>query len=388
MSDDFLPFARPDLSEEEIAEVVAVLRSGWLTYGPKSQAFEAEFAAAAGAAHAIAVTSCTAALHLALLAAGIGAGDEVITTPLTFAATANVIVHAGATPVLADVSADDLNLDPAAVAAKITPRTRAILPVHYGGQPCRMDALLDLARAHDLRVIEDAAHAAGAAYRARPVGSLGDATAFSFYAIKNMTTGEGGMLTTDNAKIAEKAKLLRAHGLSSDAWKRYTAAGSAFYEVTLPGFNYRMTDFQAALGRGQLARLPQINADRARLAERYTERLAGLAEVETPTSRPEVTHAWHLYPLRLRLERLKLGRDEVVAALRQRGIGTSVHFIPIHYHAYYRDRERFDFSKGDFPVAEDAYERLVSLPLYPQMTEADVDRVAAAVTAIVEAHRA
>ena len=386
MSDDFLPFARPDLSEDEIAAAVEALRSGWLTYGPKSQAFEADFARAAGVEHAVAVSSCTAALHVALLAAGIGAGDEVITTPLTFAATANVIVHAGATPVLADVSADDLNLDPAAVASKITPRTRAIMPVHYGGQPCRMDELLEIGRRRGLRVIEDAAHAAGASYAGRPVGCLGDATAFSFYATKNMTTGEGGMLTTDDTELAEKARLLRAHGLSADAWKRFTAAGSAFYEVTTPGFNYRMTDFQAALGRGQLARLGEINATRGRLAVRYDRRLDGVAEVETPATRPEVEHAWHLYALRLRLERLRISRDVFVEELRQRGVGTSVHFIPIHYHAYYR--EGFGFNKGDFPVAEDAFERLISLPLYQSMSEADVDRVATAVAEIVDAHRA
>ena len=386
MSEDFLPVARPDISEDEIAAVAEVLRSGWLTYGPKTQALEAEFAAFAGAKHAVAVTSCTAAMHLALLAAGVGPGDEVITTPLTFAATVNVIVHAGARPVLADVCPDDLNIDPDAVAARLTPRTRAIMPVHYGGQPCRMDELLGIARDHGLRVIEDAAHAAGASYRGKPVGSIGDATAFSFYAIKNMTTGEGGMLATDDDELAEKARLLRAHGLSTDAWKRYTAAGSAFYDVAMPGFNYRMTDFQAAIGRGQLARLPAFNAARARLAARYNQRLAAVEELETPGTRPEVVHAWHLYPLRLRRERLRISRDEFVTELRQRGIGSSVHFIPIHYHAYYR--EGFAFQRGDFPVAEDAFERLISLPLFPLMTDADVDRVADAVEEIVGQYRA
>ena len=337
MPEDFLPFARPDISDAEIEEAVAVLRSGWLTYGPKTQAFEEDFATAVQSEHAVAVSSCTAALHLALLASGIGPGDEVITTPLTFCATANVIVHAGATPVLADVCADDLNLDPAAVERRLTPRTRAILPVHYGGQPCRMDELLTLARAHNLLVIEDAAHAPGASYKGRPVGSLGDATCFSFYAIKNLTTGEGGMLTTNDAVIAEKARLLRSHGLSTDAWKRYTEAGNAFYDVVMPGFNYRITDIQAAIGRGQLARLEAINAARAHLAALYSERLNREPAVETPSVRPEVGHAWHLYPLRLRLDRLRIDRDAFDAELRGRGIGTSVHFIPIHYHAFYRD---------------------------------------------------
>ena len=385
MADDFLPFALPDVSDAEIAEVVDTLRSGWITYGPKTQRFEAEFAAAVGAKQAVALNSCTAGLHLALLAAGVGRGDEVITSPITFAATANVIVHAGATPVLADVCADDLNIDPRAVVAKITPRTKALMPVHYGGQPCRMDELLAIAKEHGLVVIEDAAHAAGAAYKGRPIGAIGDASVFSFYAIKNMTTGEGGMLTTDDDALADKVRVLRSHGLSADAWKRYSASGGADYEVTVPGFNYRMTDIQAAIGRGQLARLKEINAARARLASRYSERLAKVAEVETPIARPEVEHAWHLYALRLRLERLRIDRDAFATELRQRGIGTSKHFIPIHYHAFYR--EGFGFHRGDFPVAEDAYERLISLPLYPRMTEADVDRVATAIEAIVAANR-
>ncbi|HLF79293.1 MAG TPA: DegT/DnrJ/EryC1/StrS aminotransferase family protein, partial [Dehalococcoidia bacterium] len=231
MAEDFLPFFKPDLSEEEIADVVDTLRSGWLTYGPKSQAFETEFAEMVGAKHAIAVNSCTAAMHLSLLASGVGPGDEVITTPITFASTANVIVHTGATPVLADVCADDYNIDPEDVARRITARTRALMPVHLAGQPCRMDELLEIARRHNLLVIEDGAHAHGAAYKGRPIGSIGDATCFSFYATKNMTTGEGGMIATNNDELAEKVRALRSHGLSSDAWKRYSASGSAFYEV-------------------------------------------------------------------------------------------------------------------------------------------------------------
>jgi dTDP-4-amino-4,6-dideoxygalactose transaminase len=386
LAEDFLPFFKPDLSEEEIAEVVETLRSGWLTYGPRSQAFESEFAAAVGARHAVAVNSCTAAMHLSLLAAGIGPGDEVITTPLTFASTANVIVHTGATPVLADVCDDDLNIDPAQVERRITPRTRALLPVHLAGQPCRMDEILAIARRHGLLVIEDAAHAHGAAYRQRPIGSIGDATCFSFYATKNMTTGEGGMVVTDDDELAGKVRALRSHGLSADAWKRYSASGSAFYEVTAPGFNYRTTDFNAALGRGQLARLGEHNAQRAALVQRYNQRLAGVAELQTPSARPDVTHVWHLYAVRLRLETLDIDRDAFAAELRGRGIGTSVHFIPIHYHAFYR--EGFGFHRGDFPVAEDAYARLISLPLFPGMRESDVDRVAGAIEEIVAAHRA
>ena len=384
MADDFLPFALPDVSDAEIAEVVDTLRSGWITYGPKTQRFEAEFAAAVGAKQALALNSCTAGLHLALLAAGVGRGDEVITTPITFAATANVIVHAGATPVLADVCADDLNIDPRAVVAKITPRTKALMPVHYGGQPCRMDELLAIAKEHGLVVIEDAAHAAGAAYKGRPIGAIGDASVFSFYAIKNMTTGEGGMLTTDDDALADKVRVLRSHGLSADAWKRYSASGGADYEVTAPGFNYGMNDLQASIGLGQLARLPEFNAKRTRLAEHYTQLFAAVPEVETPTVREDVVSSWYIYVLRL--NDVGISRDEFAEELRLRGVGTAVHFLPAHYHPYYR--ERLGFRKGDYPVAEAEFERLISLPLFPLMTETDVERVVEAVEGIIAGHRA
>lgn len=386
MSDDFLPFAVPDISESEIEDVVDTLRSGWITYGPKTQDFEREFAASIGVKHALATNSCTAAMHLALLSAGIGPGDEVITTPLTFCATANVIVHVGAMPVLADVCADDLNIDPDAMAAKITSRTRAIMPVHYGGQACRMDEILAIARRHNLRVIEDAAHASGSSYKGRAVGTLGDATAFSFYATKNLATGEGGMLATNDDEIAHKVNMLRSHGLSSDSWKRYTATGSAFYEVEAPGFNYRMPDIMSAIGRGQLSRLGKMNARRAELAAAYTKGLDAVDAIETPSTRDDVVNSWHLYAIRLRLEALNINRDAFVTELRARGIGTSVHFIPIHYHAFYR--EGFGFNRGDYPVAEAAYDRLISLPLHPRMTDAEVQRVCIAVEEIVAANRA
>jgi dTDP-4-amino-4,6-dideoxygalactose transaminase len=386
LSDEFIPIARPDVSEEEIAEVIDSLRSGWITYGPKTQQFEAEFAEAAGAKYAVGLNSCTAGMHLALIAAGIGPGDEVITTPITFSATVNVIVHVGATPVLADICADDLNIDPDAVAAKITPRTRALMPMHYGGQACRMDELLDLARRHNLKVIEDAAHAAGAAYRGRPVGAIGDAAAFSFYPTKNMTTSEGGMLTTDDAELAEMTRVLRKHGLSTDAWKRHRPDGNSFYDVIAPGFNYAMTDLQAAIGRGQLKRLPEFNARRAEIAARYNAGLEDVEEIETPVTRPEVTHGWHLYVIKLKLEALRIDRNEFEKELRARKIGTSVNFIPIHYHSYYR--EGFGFHKGDYPVAEDSFERMLSLPMYPGMTDADVDRIVSGIKEIVEQHRA
>jgi dTDP-4-amino-4,6-dideoxygalactose transaminase len=375
LDESFLPLAKPDISEAEIAEVLDTIRSGWLTYGPKTRRFEAEFARHVGARHAVGVSSCTAGLHLALLALGIGPGDEVITTALTFAATANVIVHVGARPVLADVCADDLNVDPSDVERRVTPRTRAIMPIDYGGHPPRLDELRDIARRHGLRIIEDAAPAAGSAYKGEPIGSLSDVTVFSFYAIKNLTTGEGGMVTTDDADVAERVAVLRNQGLDNNAWRRYSESGSPFYQLVQPGFNYRMTDIQAALGLGQLSRLVEMNARRAALAARYGELLQAVPVVEVPTVRPEVMTNWHLYVIRLREGCPP--RDRVVDELRRRGIGTAVHYLPVHLHPYYR--ESFGYRRGDFPVAEREFERLISLPLFPAMTEADVERVVRAV---------
>jgi dTDP-4-amino-4,6-dideoxygalactose transaminase len=382
--DAFLPIARPSISEEEIAEVVDTLRSGWLTYGPKGQRLEEEFRQLAGAEHAVAVNSCTAGMHLALLAAGIGPGDEVITSAITFASTANVIVHCGATPVLADVCADDLNIDPDEIAHRITPRTKAIMPVHYSGQACRMDEILQIARRHNLSVIEDAAHCAGALYRSKPVGSLGDATVFSFYAIKNMTTGEGGMVTTDNSVLAEKIRVLRNQGQDNNAWNRYAAGGSPFYTISEPGFNYRLTDVLASIGLGQLHRLSEFNTRRTELAALYTKLFARLPGVETPTTRPEVTSNWHLYVIRFRDP--EVDRDQVSVALREHGIGTAVHFLPIHYHPYYRDR--YGFETGDYPVAEREFERMLSIPLFPGMTDGDASRVVDAVEEVLGGSRA
>jgi dTDP-4-amino-4,6-dideoxygalactose transaminase len=381
----FLPFYKPDVSQEEIDEVVDTLRSGWLTTGPKTHAFAEAFREHVGASFAMPVSSCTAGLHLALLAAGIGPGDEVITTPFTFAATANVIVHVGATPVLADVLADDLTLDPEQVERKLTDRTKAIIPMHYAGHPCRMDELLDIARRRDLLVIEDAAHAVGSRYHGRPVGAFGDATVFSFYVTKNMTTGQGGMVTTEDEKLAEQIRLLSLHGLSSNAWDRYTEKGTWAYQVLAPGFNYVMTDIQAALGLHQLRRIDEFQRRRAELVARYQERLADLPEIIRPSARDDVVHAWHLYPVRLRLDMLRINRSEAIEQLRERGIGTSVHYIPVHLHPYYR--ETFGVGPGDFPVAEAAYDGLISLPLYTRMTDADVDRVSEALHEIVEAGR-
>lgn len=383
----FLPFAQPDIGQEEIDEVADTLRSGWLTSGPKVQAFEEAFRQVTGASHAVALSSCTAGLHLALLAAGIGPGDEVITTPLTFAATVNVILHVGARPVLADVRDDDYNIDPNEVEPRITPRTKALLPVHYGGQPCRMDELLALARQRGLRLIEDAAHALGARYRGQPIGALSDAAVFSFYPIKAITTGQGGMLTTDDGELAEQVRLLSLHGLSKSAWGRYSERGGAWaYQVLAPGFNYVMTDIQAAIGIHQLDRLEAFQARRTHLAGEYDRLLDDLPEVIRPPVRDEdLVHAWHLYPIRLALERLSISREDFIEELRKRGIGTSVHFIPIHLHPYFG--QELGLRPGDYPVAEAIFAGLVSLPLYPRMQDADVARVAAAIHEIVEAER-
>jgi dTDP-4-amino-4,6-dideoxygalactose transaminase len=380
-----LPFCQADIGEEEIAEVVDTLRSGWLTTGPKTREFEERFSQYVDSKFAIAVNSCTAALHLALNAAGITEGDEVITTPLTFCSTVNVILFQRATPVLADIRLDDYDIDPAEVERRITPRTKAILPVHYGGQPCRMDELMDIAHRHNLLVIEDAAHAVGAKYRGRPIGAIGDATAFSFYVIKNLTTGEGGMVTTDNPELAEKVRILRLHGMSHDAWKRYDARGSWYYEVQMLGFKYNMSDIQAALGLHQLARLESFTERRAQIVAEYGRRFAALPELTLPQARPEVRHAWHLYPIRVDGERLTIGRDQFIEEMKERGIGTSVHFIPIHYHPYYQ--QTLGLKPGDFPNTDKLFAGLLSLPLFPRMSDADVERVANAVEEIVVSHR-
>lgn len=387
----FLPFALPSVGPDDVAEVAEALLSGWLTTGPRTKEFERQFAAHIGASHALAVSSATAGLHLALAALGIGPGDEVITTPLTFCATTNVIVHLGATPILADIGAD-YNLDPAAVRARITPRTRAIIPVHFAGLPCNLDALRAIAREHDLAIVEDAAHAAGASWRHTPIGIVPpgtrDCAVFSFYATKNLTTGEGGMVTCADPDLADKIRSLSLHGISRDAWKRYTSEGSWYYEVTAPGYKYNMTDVQAALGLQQLRHFPELQEARRRLVARYDAGLAGLAAVQPPPHLPAdgttgegTVHAWHLYAIHLDLTQLTIDRAQFIEALRARGIGASVHFIPIHLHPYYRDR--FGFVRGDYPCAEAAYDGLVSLPLYPRMADADIDRVVAAVRAIV-----
>jgi dTDP-4-amino-4,6-dideoxygalactose transaminase len=379
--EDFLPYNQPDITEAEIEAVAETLRSGWLAPGPRSRAFEAAFAEYTGAKHAIALDSATAGLHLALITADIGPGDEVITTPTTFVATTNVIIHAGATPVLADICGDDYCIDPAAIERAITRRTKAIIPVHHAGSACRMEEILAIARPRGIRVIADAAHAIGTQIGGVQVGPECDVSVFSFYPTKNVTTGRGGMLVTNDGEIAARCRLLALHGMSDDAWDRYTARGSWSYRVLAPGYNYAMSDLQAALGHAQFARVDEFQRVRRELAERYQARFASVPDIVRPIEREGTTHAWHLYVVRLVGALAEAGRDRVIEGLRERGIGTSVHFIPIHHHPYYR--ETFGWAPGDFPVADHAFETMISLPLYTRMTSAEVDRVVAAVEEIV-----
>ena len=382
---EFLPFAPPLIGEEEIAEVVDTLRSSWITTGPKTRRFETDFAAYVQAPGALAMSSCTAALHTALVSARVGPGDEVITTPMTFAASVNVIEHVGARPVLVDVEPDTLNLDPQAVDAAITSRTRAILAVHYAGHPAELDALTAIADAHGCVLVEDAAHALPARYRGRPIGSRGNPAAFSFYATKNLTTAERGMLTAAPEFLAQ-ARIVGLHGMSRDAWKRYAQGGSWYYEVLLPGFKYNMTDIQAALGLWQLRKLARFQQRRAAIVDQYNCAFADEPALELPVARAEVEHAWHLYVVRLHLDALRINRNRFIEELAARNIGTSVHFIPIHLHPYYRDR--YGFSPTSFPVAYAHYERMLSLPLAPRLSDGDVADVIEAVRDVVRTFRA
>jgi dTDP-4-amino-4,6-dideoxygalactose transaminase len=384
MTDSFIPFARPDYGDAELAELVQVAAGGWLTTGPRTAEFEREFKTYVGAAHALAVNSCTAGLHLALAALGIGPGDEIITTPLTFCATVNVVLEVGATPVLADIG-HDFNIDPAAVRRLITPRTRALLPVHMAGLPCPMDDLWKLAAEFGLKVVEDAAHAAGSHYRGAPIGAgASDAVAFSFYATKNLSTGEGGMVTTQRAELEERMRILCLHGISRDAWNRYSEKGSWYYEVVDRGYKYNMSDLMAALGLVQLRKLEQMTARRIELASRFHQALAEMPELELPPDAADSRHCWHLYVLRLNLDRLGIDRAQFIQEMRQRGVGCSVHFIPIPLHPYYR---RTLAMPDPCRRALDEYPRLVSLPLYSGMTDEEAERVIRSVRETVLEHR-
>jgi perosamine synthetase len=378
----FLPYGRQSIGEDDIQAVTDVLRSDWLTTGPKVPEFEEAFAAWVGAKYAVSFSSATAALHGAAFAAGLKQGDEAITTPLTFAATANCVLYQGAIPVFADVSADTLNLDPQKVAAQITPRTRAILPVDYAGHPADLDTILDLAARHGLTVIEDAAHALGAEYRQRRTGSIAHMTVFSFHPVKHLATGEGGMVTTDRADYAESLRRFRNHGISSDARQRQSD-GQWYYEMVLLGFNYRLTDIACALGLSQLKKLEANLSRRREIAALYSVAFSSLVQVTPPVVRADANPAWHLYPIRLNLEKLTADRRQVFRALRAENIGVNVHYIPVHRHPYYRDR--FGYRGDEYPIAENAYERLISLPMFHSMSDQDVDDVITAVKKIAAA---
>jgi perosamine synthetase len=376
----FLPYGRQSIDEADIRAVVDVLRSDWLTTGPKVGEFEEAFAARVGAAHAVSFNSGTAALHAAAFAAGLKAGDEAVTTPLTFAATANCVLYQGATPLFADICRDTLNIDPEQVSSKISSRTRAVLPVDYAGHPADMTTIMDIARRHGLTVIEDGCHALGAEYGGRRVGSIADMTVFSFHPVKHVTTGEGGMVTTDHPQFAETLRRFRNHGISSEARQRQNA-GQWHYEMVLLGFNYRLPDIVCALGIEQLKRLDANLARRREIAAQYTAAFREIPGVIPPAVRPEVNPAWHLYPIRLDLEKLTADRAKIFRALRAENIGVNVHYIPVHLHPYYRDH--FGYHGGEFPVAEDAYSRLISLPMFHAMTDQDVKDVIAAVTKVL-----
>lgn len=382
----FLPLSRPTIGEEEIQEVVETLRSGWITTGPKVERFEQAFRDYLAMPEAVAVSSGTAGLHVVLLAAEIGAGDEVITSTMTFAATTNAVVFCGARPVLVDCEPDTLNIDPYAVEGRITSKTKAIMPVHFAGQPCAMNELLEIARRRNLAVIEDAAHALGTEYRGQKIGSIGDATVYSFHPIKAITTGEGGMVVTRNAEWADRIRLLRFHGIRTSAWERQAGGKSPLYSVERPGLKYTMMDLQAAIGIHQVAKLERFIEQRGILAQCYSRALEKIDRIKPLAIVPYPhRHAWHLFVVQLELERLDIGRDRFLEILKERNIGAGVHFPAVHLQHYYR--ESYGYHAGDFPNAEKASERILSLPLFPSMTENDVRDVVETVAEILDEYR-
>ncbi|MBA3534487.1 MAG: UDP-4-amino-4,6-dideoxy-N-acetyl-beta-L-altrosamine transaminase [Ardenticatenales bacterium] len=379
---NLLPYGRQWVDEEDIRVVTEVLQSDWLTTGPKVAEFERAVADFVGAREAVAVSNGTAALHAAIYALGIGPGDEVIVPPMTFAASANAVIYQGGTPVFADVEADTLLLDPAQVEAKITPRTRAIVAVDYAGQPCDYDALSIIAAKHDLAILADSCHALGARYRGAAVGTLADLSAFSFHPVKHITTGEGGMITTNDPVLAQKMRLFRNHGITSDHRER-EQKGSWFYEMVDLGYNYRLTDLQCALGINQLRDLPAWLERRQAIARRYDAAFGEMAAIRPLGARIDVSHAYHLYVVRLELSRLSATRADCFAALRAEGIGVNVHYVPVHLHPFYR--EHFGTGPGLCPVAEAAYEEILSLPIFPRMSDADVEDVITAMRKVLGA---
>ncbi len=379
---DFIPVHKTLIDESDISEVVACLKSGWITTGPKVAEFERAFAEYVGARFAVGVNSCTAAMHLGVAGLGLGPGDEVITTPYTFVATSEVILYMGAKPVFVDVLPDDANIDPDRIEGAITSRTKGIMPVHIAGFPVKMDRVKKIADDCGLWIVEDAAHALETRYQGRRAGRWGTAGAYSFYATKNITSAEGGMLVTDDEHLADRARVLSLHGMTRDAWKRYTTTGSWYYEVVARGYKYNLTDVLAALGLSQLRKVESWLARRTGFAWTYSEAFSKHPALVIPNAQSQARLAWHFYPLRLRLDRLRIGRAEFIERLRAQGIGTSVHFIPLHLHPYYR--ENLGYRKGQFPNAEAFYEAEISLPLYPALTENEVERVVETVIGVAD----
>jgi dTDP-4-amino-4,6-dideoxygalactose transaminase len=380
-----IPFHKPYITEDEIEGVVDSLRSGWWTMGPKTVQFENNFGQYVGSPHNVAFNSCTAALHLALKAIDLKAGDEVLIPDMTFTATGEVVCYFGARPVIVDVDRETLTLDVSQLEKAITKKTKAVIPVHFAGQPCDMDEILALAGRHKLAVIEDAAHALPAWYKGRKIGGIGDITCFSFYATKTLATGEGGMATTENDSWADRMRVMRLHGISKDAWNRYSSEGSWYYEVVDAGYKYNMTDVQAALGLAQLKKLEWMWEQRKNIAAAYTKGFADSGLIETPVVKSDRVSAWHLYVIRLRLEALTIDRNKFIDELKQQGVSTSVHFIPLHRHPFYR--ETFGYSGTQFPTSEHEFERILSLPIYPGMSDSDVGQVIDAVNRTALKHK-
>ncbi len=383
MRNTFLPYNVPFIGDEEKRAVLEVLESGWLTTGKKVQLFEEKIKTITGAKFAVAMNSCTAGLHLSLVALNIGPGDEVIVPDLTFCATANVVIHTGATPVIVDVTRDTYHIDPAAIERAITPKTKAIIPVHYAGQACDMEKIMAIAKKHHLFVIEDAAHSIGVTYKDQQLGTLGTTTSFSFYVTKNVTTAEGGVVTTNDEALADRIRRLTLHGISRDAWKRYSAEGTWYYEVLEPGWKCNLTDLAAAVGIPQLDRIPDFYQRRSEIADMLTKGLAGLKGISTPKTRPDTSNIWHLYVIEIDEKEARLSRDRLIDELKKRNIGTSVHFIPLHRHPAYRP---YVTSLDQFPISEKVFQRIVSLPLYPKMTVQDTQDVIDALRDTLTSH--
>ena len=372
-NEDFIPFHKPYQDESEVNEVVDTIRSGWWTTGPKSVRFENEFKSYIGAGHSLAVSSWTAAAHLVLEALGLKKGDEVIIPAFTFTATAEIVCYFGAVPVIVDVDRDTYNIDPEEVEKAITENTKVIIPVHFGGQPCEMDNIVKIAKKKHIKILEDAAHALPAKYKGRKIGTIGDATCFSFYATKTLATGEGGMICTENNEIAERCAIMRLHGINSDAWKRYTSEGSWYYEVVAPGYKYNFTDIQAGLGLAQLKKVEFLHNLRIEIFRKYNDGFKNNGYLKIYSIRPDRESAHHLYPVEIRIEKLRINRAQFINELKEHNIGVSVHFIPLYRHPYYKNT--YNLNENNYSNSEEIFSRIISLPIWPGMTDAQVERV-------------